>query len=245
MSSNLVRDAWRAKKLEEGACTKCIKNPRDEGYAQCTSCREKDSLAKRAQRINRKANGICEDCGKAPADQGRSWCGECYTRKVTRNRGLAAARVATGVCPRCKISPTAPNRGHCVECLAQMNSAVKARRDARKANGLCTRCGKAPVVEGKARCSDCSAAWRARNYGLTGEQLNELIRGGCAICGSLEGLAIDHDHRCCSGTKSCGKCVRGALCRIHNTMAGFFERKDAALVKEYVDRAGIFPDPLR
>ena len=40
--------------------------------------------------------------------------------------------------------------------------------------------------------------------------------GRCAICrratGKAKKLAVDHDHRCCPGPVSCGRCVRGLLC---------------------------------
>ena len=47
--------------------------------------------------------------------------------------------------------------------------------------------------------------------------------GGCAICGRKYPefiLSQDHDHRCCPGKKSCGKCVRGMLCRFCNHALG-------------------------
>lgn len=56
-----------------------------------------------------------------------------------------------------------------------------------------------------------------RRYGLTAEQYREFIKDGCEVCGSFVGLAVDHDHACCpDGSKTCGKCLRGALCRRHN-----------------------------
>lgn len=46
--------------------------------------------------------------------------------------------------------------------------------------------------------------------------------GHCALCLTTpeengKRLAVDHDHECCPGTKSCGSCIRGLLCDICNT----------------------------
>ena len=53
-----------------------------------------------------------------------------------------------------------------------------------------------------------------RLYNLSPERYQELYEAGCWLCGEpfqQEKLRppIDHDHRCCPGIKSCGKCVRG------------------------------------
>lgn len=56
-------------------------------------------------------------------------------------------------------------------------------------------------------------------YNLTLEQWNDLYvrQGGlCAICMRKlrkDRAQTDHDHACCPGATSCGKCVRGLLCK--------------------------------
>ena len=77
-----------------------------------------------------------------------------------------------------------------------------------------------------------SARWRAnhpdgkaddhrlRRYGITRDRYDALLEaqgGRCAICGTTEPgwtkrWPIDHDHGCCPGKTSCGRCVRGLLC---------------------------------
>jgi hypothetical protein len=84
------------------------------------------------------------------------------------------------------------------------------------------------------KCKDCCMAYRALNrdrrieydrnraYGLSLEKHNELLSHGCYICGTHDDLCIDHDHKCCPGLRTCGKCIRGVLCRIHNIALGGF-----------------------
>jgi hypothetical protein len=55
-----------------------------------------------------------------------------------------------------------------------------------------------------------------RFYGLDANRYDALVPqdGRCPICqeASPAGLQVDHDHQCCPGERSCGKCVRGLLC---------------------------------
>jgi hypothetical protein len=76
-----------------------------------------------------------------------------------------------------------------------------------------------------------------RVHNLNIETYEEMGQRGCWICGHVPGpsdrrLAVDHDHRCCAEGGSCGKCIRGLLCRACNQGLGQFgddpERLEAA-----------------
>ncbi|WP_213008818.1 endonuclease domain-containing protein [Paractinoplanes toevensis] len=104
----------------------------------------------------------------------------------------------------------------------------------------CTRCGYwlpltdfyvrkdgSKVVLGRSHCNRCNIL---RRMGMTAKDYDERLTqqgGGCAICSKVENgskgriwLAVDHDHGCCSGSGSCGSCVRGLVCDGCNVMLG-------------------------
>lgn len=75
----------------------------------------------------------------------------------------------------------------------------------------------------KARCIACASKANhdshvQRTYQLDPQVYAALLewqRGRCFICGRVprsRRLAVDHDHSCCPGSVSCGRCVRGLLC---------------------------------
>lgn len=51
--------------------------------------------------------------------------------------------------------------------------------------------------------------------GCCGRQLHRKTRSGQPV--------IDHDHVCCQGQRSCGRCIRGVLCGRCNTDLGVIE----------------------
>lgn len=48
----------------------------------------------------------------------------------------------------------------------------------------------------------------------------EMIENGCEVCGNKENLCVDHDHSCCPGQTTCGRCIRGILCTDCNMAEG-------------------------
>ena len=83
-------------------------------------------------------------------------------------------------------------------------------------------------------------------YGITLARKTALFvaQGSkCLVCHSGEpkggGWAVDHDHSCCAGVKSCGKCIRGILCRSCNCMLGMARDEPAVLRRaaEYLEES--------
>jgi hypothetical protein len=84
-------------------------------------------------------------------------------------------------------------------------------------------------------------AYVITRHGITVEQYQELLErqeGLCACCGGLPEpgtrLHIDHDHACCPGKTSCGRCVRGLLCVRCNKGLGQF-RDDIARLEAAIE----------
>lgn len=61
----------------------------------------------------------------------------------------------------------------------------------------------------------------------------------CMTCQKYRARAVDHDHKCCPGKTSCGRCVRGLLCGNCNTILGR-QRDDAEV---FLRMAGYLQDP--
>lgn len=87
------------------------------------------------------------------------------------------------------------------------------------------------------RCRPCRTA---HTHGTTVSKILE-IQGvdspECGSCGATDNLKIDHDHRCCKASRSCGDCVRGYLCHECNTSEGLLRSAARArMLADYMDR---------
>jgi hypothetical protein len=94
-------------------------------------------------------------------------------------------------------------------------------------------------------CKTCHFAKKLRQrYALTPEGYYAILEaqgGVCAICKTPPGdkrLAVDHDHGCCPGEKTCGKCIRGILCDTCNWWLGLIDDNLAMLevAEQYLRR---------
>lgn len=75
------------------------------------------------------------------------------------------------------------------------------------------------------KCTKCSDLRKL--YCINRRDFDEMMRiqnGACAICSvavpDSSSLHVDHDHGCCPGRRSCGRCVRGLLCASCNIALG-------------------------
>lgn len=68
-------------------------------------------------------------------------------------------------------------------------------------------------------------------YNISMDEYNRMLieqNNCCAVCkrhktAFKKSLSVDHDHKCCSGNRSCGRCVRGLLCHHCNWLLGKFK----------------------
>ena len=100
-------------------------------------------------------------------------------------------------------------------------------------------------------CRDCDREYEfTRRHNLPFFWYKEKLQtqgGVCALCsrtpeevGQAYGrrgrcLSLDHNHKCCPGEKSCGKCARGLLCTRCNFILGVLE-KDPALMSKILNK---------
>lgn len=183
------------------------------------------------------AAGLCGRCGVNPLST-QKYCATCAELYRTEAKNRRKIMRDTGRCNTCGKQPLATET-LCEACAGRANSGIKARQERLRATGICAQCGKRPLVNSW-NCQECldrkNAQRNARNHGMRPESYLEWVARGCAICGSMTDLHIDHDHACCNnGFTSCGSCNRAPLCRLHNNIAALLEHPDALAVLHYLE----------
>ena len=111
----------------------------------------------------------------------------------------------------------------------------------------CERCGVAEegLTKVKRICARCRRSdYLLDLYGLTADDVDALIAATghqCPLCErTTDRWAVDHDHSCCPGKRSCGACVRGVLCHDCNRGLGMFQDSPDALRRaaSYLEHRG-------
>jgi hypothetical protein len=228
----------------------------------CTSRRKRDMYRKQHPEVKTRSSGVAlerDENGNKQCARCRQWIPEAeYTRNASQLDGLQ------GTCRGCtskyqserysaqrggNVRRRGPRRGY--------GESIKRDEAGRKYCPGCTewlpelRFTKNPRTADKlqSRCTVCCAnAKRQDLYGVTPEAAAEMLAGQggmCPICDKdiSKSYFVDHDHACCPGRKSCGKCVRSLLCSLCNTGIGYLQDDAALLMKaaEYLILRGRSP----
>jgi hypothetical protein len=170
----------------------------DKGNKQCTNCKEYKDMS------------FFHKYSKAQ-DKLKPWCKVCVSQYDLAENDPKRAM------PR-KIQE---GKIHCRNCKKYLDqSKFRMKPIANKPYFL------------KNHCEDCRIELQHRKtlkkHSMTLEEYLEIKKkqgDTCKICGNHESgyrtrLSVDHDHACCSGEISCGKCFRGLLCHSCNMALG-------------------------
>lgn len=189
--------------------------------------------------------GFCQrcNCSLSACRYGAAYCGNrCRTLDCKARMRVQAGGFLAGTIRHCfecnnEFSALFSKHTYCTDKCVRL--AAK-KRDSKAPRTLrCTVCNADFPTNSSMHqlCSKKCIAERKRqirlaaHYGLTTDAFDALLQkqnGGCAICQTqeMDRCAVDHDHSCCGGSKTCGKCIRGILCYPCNTALGLF--KDSA-----------------
>lgn len=160
-----------------------------------------------------------------------SYCKPCLTTVERENRwkrngqdGYVRARIKqptdgkTRICTKCREQKP----------VADFSTNGLSRAGKSTYRSLCKTCSNAKLKDfHKANPGKRRQYVLAKNFQMTPNTFEAIFNmqgRKCAVCRCSEptghGWTVDHDHACCPGEKSCGKCVRGILCMNCNNMLG-------------------------
>lgn len=159
-------------------------------------------------------------------------CG-CYQKEVTSTRQKGKRKLAT-LCPHTERRASA--RGKCRQCFQiELRAEHGPGHQAKYFQDM-----KAKLTPEQFSVLMTTRRIRSR-FKLTIEEYEKMLldcEGKC-ICGNKfsPGRAtcahIDHDHACCPGLQTCGKCIRGLLCSRCNKVLGML-KEDPKLLPQFL-----------
>lgn len=172
--------------------------------------------------------GTCKSCclikvDKIVAHGGVKLCTKCNVEKpIDEYKYFNNGRI-NGACRSCKIKRIMEWRNR-----PENKSRIKVKRIAFQKSAE----GKAYSKNMKLKCK----------YKLSQEDFDNMLKSQdfkCYICksenpGKHGTFYVDHDHSCCPGQVTCGKCIRGLLCQRCNRALGLF-RDDIPIITEALE----------
>lgn len=126
--------------------------------------------------------------------------------------------------------------------LAQPEAEFYKRRENGKLRTECRDCLKASDRRRRERDPEGTRRRRRQEhlrlrYGLSEADFRSKLEAqnfACAMCllpFGQETPHVDHDHGCCPGVDTCGRCLRGLLCFRCNRTLGYFETYSALIFR--------------
>jgi hypothetical protein len=150
-----------------------------------------------------------------------SRAGTAAVTGVTTSGLPASPATAAGDRVRYRRQPSTPGK-RCIDCDSRELQGMKLR----PAPYPGPRCATHHRQTRQTRRETSRQARRERTYGLSPERFERLWQAQgrqCAGCHrKVRRPVVDHDHACCPGPTSCGRCVRGLLCDTCNRTLGRF-----------------------
>lgn len=194
----------------------------------CRSCRN----AKRIERMNAKP-----ELRERHRQRAKRYRDSGQAKPYIQKKGIWIDGVGYRQCLSCfelKTRAEFVDRGHCTECKARIEYERWQKQEFKKSirkvrQRKCAECQR-PTEKYVTYCEECKA-WNNKNnllrkYNITIFDYNEMLAEQdcrCKVCHTQSyTLAVDHDHSCCPGAESCGKCIRGLLCKKCNAGLGQF-----------------------
>ena len=190
------------------------------------------------------ADRTCPECGRTATRNGypvrltRGVCQGCLRRhsRCGTEDTLAPSKNA----PRIPMSVVFTEKP-CGECKT-VKKIEEFSLDRKATDGRQGRCKSCFSARYRASFAADPSKYRARqlwcNFRITLEQYDKILadQGGvCAVCRreppSARNFSVDHNHTCCPGKKSCGKCNRGLLCSNCNMGIGLFADDPVRLMR--------------
>lgn len=207
------------KRNSESRCRRCLKvndndssHPSGRRVALCKSCEAARKHEEAERQVRRKSGRVSHlwadvDCAQCGTSFRQRSINQRFCSQSCRNLYLKQWRKESG--------PTMNDSFPCSVCGTLF---IRASGNQKYCSVGCAKA---------AKDSKQSERSLRNRYLMSSESFRDLYdkqSGCCAICGtrfmSRAAIHVDHDHDCCSGSRSCGQCVRGLLCRNCNTMIG-------------------------